>query len=300
MPLRSFRFFAFSLISLFFSFGGFGQVSKPLRIGIFTDCQYCNCSHDEVRLYTLSLPKIDSTISTFNTLQLDAVFHLGDMIDHNFVSFDSVLPRFRKFTAPMYMVLGNHDYMIESEKRPGLLKHIGMKEAYYVVEIESWTFIILNGNDLSYFGPQTKEQRKERNLMLGELFASFKLNGMPWNGGIGSVQMRWLDNQLSIAQKNNRNVIVLCHFPLFSKGHHNLFNHDEVFALINSYTCCKAYFNGHYHAGGYTEANGLHLVNFRGMVDTYQNAFGVVTLTSDSILIDGYGREPDRRLKVRK
>ena len=35
------------------------------------------------------------------------------------------------------------------------------------------------------------------------------------------------------------------------------------------------------------------------MVDTDHNAFAVVTLTDDSILIKGYGREPDRVLKIR-
>jgi len=36
------------------------------------------------------------------------------------------------------------------------------------------------------------------------------------------------------------------------------------------------------------------------MVNTRQNAFAVVTLTADSILIKGYGREPDRRFGIRK
>jgi hypothetical protein len=41
-------------------------------------------------------------------------------------------------------------------------------------------------------------------------------------------------------------------------------------------------------------------VNFVGMVNTRVNAFAEVTLTNDSILIRGYGREPDRRLGIRK
>lgn len=300
MSFPSFRVIASSLIFLLFYLTGRCQETQTIRVGIFTDCQYCNCSNDERRFYKLSLAKLDSTISTFNTLPLDAVFHLGDMIDHNFVSYDSVLPRFRQFKAPLHLVMGNHDYMIESNFKPGLESHIGMKEDYYRVDIGNWSFIILNGNDLSFFAPQTKTQRQERNKMVGDLFVSFKFNGMPWNGGIGHDQMIWLETQLSTAQANKRNVIVLCHFPLFSKGHHNLFNNLEVFELINRYSCCKAYFNGHYHAGGYKEVDGIHLVNFHGMVDTFQNAFALVTLTTDSILIDGYGREPDRKLNIRK
>jgi hypothetical protein len=92
---------------------------------------------------------------------------------------------------------------------------------------------------------------------------------------------------------------VTCHFPLDSKKDHNLFNRHAVFALIDKYRCVKAYFSGHYHSGNYSVKNGLHLVNFKGMVDTQENAFSEVTLTNDSILIRGYGREADRKLVIR-
>ena len=95
-------------------------------------------------------------------------------------------------------------------------------------------------------------------------------------------------------------MIVACHFPLYTKDNHNLFNNKELFYLISRYACVKAYFCGHYHSGSYKLKEGIHLVNFRGMVDTEQNAFAVVTLSADSILIKGYGREPDRRLKIRQ
>jgi hypothetical protein len=190
--------------------------------------------------------------------------------------------------------------MIKPKYKPGLTDYIGMKETYYRVDIGNWSFIVLNGNDLSYFAPQSKKQKEERNEMVATLFSNLRFNGMPWNGGIGSDQMKWLDNQLSKAQEENRNVVVMCHFSLFSKTDHNLYNNYELFQLMNSYPCVKAYFKGHYHSGFYLEKEGIHLVNFKGMVNTKQNAFAVVTLTSDSILIDGDGREPDRRLGIRK
>jgi hypothetical protein len=122
---------------------------------------------------------------------------------------------------------------------------------------------------------------------------------MPWNGGIGKNQVRWLEGQLEEALKFGQNVIVLCHFPLFGKEDHLLFNGKEIFELISRYPCVKAYSNGHYHSGAYEQRGGIHFVNFRGMVDTGQNAFAVVTLKSDSIIIIGYGREPDRKLSIR-
>ncbi|MEI7896459.1 MAG: metallophosphoesterase [bacterium] len=276
-----------------------GQNNKPVRVGVFTDCQYCNCSPDESRNYKLSLPKLDSCIRVLNAQPLDAVFHLGDMIDRDFYSFDSIVPRFKQFRAPFHMVLGNHDYMIDSKYKPLVLDKIGMNETYYVVDLSNWRFIVLNGDDLSWVAPQDKQTKQERNDMVYNQFVGLHLNGMYWNGGVGSTQMTWLEAQLKESEKSSRNVVVICHFPLDSKPDHNLFNNREMLSLLIRYSCVKAYFNGHFHSGSYRVKEGLHLVNFKGMVDTDINAFAVVTLTSDSILIKGYGRETSRSLKIR-
>lgn len=275
------------------------QEGTPVQIGIITDCQYCDCAANGVRHYRLSLAKLDSCIQTFNALPLAAVFHLGDMIDHDYGSYDSVLPRFRQFSAPTFLVLGNHDYMIKKEYKPGLLDRLGLKDGYYRVDLGDWSLVILNGDDLSYFAPQTRQQRSERDDIVAALYSNLRFNGMLWNGGIGSGQMRWLNDQLETAQRTGRKVVVLCHFPLFSKTDHNLFNNRELFGLLDGFPCVKAYFSGHYHNGHYQVRQGIHLVNFKGMVNTEANAFSVVTLTADSILIRGYGREPSLRLGVR-
>ena len=262
------------LIFIFFllpSANSLGQ--EPVIVGIFSDCQYCNCEQSGERFYRLSPGKLDSCIDEFNSQKPQAVFHLGDMIDHDFRSYDSILPRFRRIESPLYMVLGNHDYMIKTKYKAGLTDYLGMKEDHYRVDLGQWTFIVLNGDDLSFLAPQDKEQKKERNDFVNDLLPGLEPNGLFWNGGIGSAQMKWLDEQLSDAQGEGRKVIIVCHFPLFSRKDHNLFNRYEVFYLIDSYPCVKAYFNGHYHPGSYTEKDGIHFVNFKGMVDTGGNAF---------------------------
>jgi alpha-L-fucosidase len=275
------------------------QAEEPVRIGILTDCQYCNCEITGIRHYPQSTAKLDSCIGVFNSLPLDAVFHLGDMIDHDATSYDSILPRFAKFRAPFNMVLGNHDYMISKSLKAGLTERLGMKYAFYTTDIGTWRFIVLNGDDLSYSGPQSKEQRTERNEMVSSLLQQFRSNGMPWNGGIGSRQFSWLEEQLKVASENQLKVVVMCHFPVLPKKGHNLFNDAEMVELLSRYPCVKAYFNGHYHPGAYAAQNDIHFVNFKGMVDTQINAFADVTLTSDSIIIHGYGREPSRRLGIK-
>ena len=277
-----------------------GQGERPVTVGIFTDCQYCDCNPGMNRFYRFSLAKIDRCADTFNTLPLDAVFHLGDMIDHGYRSYDSVMPRFARIEAPFYKVLGNHDFMVGRRYRDSVMHRAGIVDPWYRVDISDWSFLVLNGNDLSYTAPQTKQQRQERNGMVAGLFSALRFNGLPWNGGIGSVQMEWLEEQLKLAEQGSRKVVVACHFPLFSKGNHNLFNNEELFALISRYRCVKAWFSGHYHAGNYQEREGIHLLNFMGMVDTPHNAFSVVTLTGSAIKVKGYGREPDRSLELRK
>ncbi|MEI7724479.1 MAG: metallophosphoesterase, partial [Bacteroidota bacterium] len=277
--LQWFESAVFCLFFLNISADADGQEIKPVRVGILTDCQYCNCETEGIRNYMLSLPKLDSCIKVFNALSLDAIFHLGDMIDHNYRSYDSVIPRFQQFNPPINLVLGNHDYVIKNKFKPGLLDRLGMKEDYYVVDLGNWRFIVLNGDDLSFFAPQDKKHKEERNDVVYDQFQQMHVNGLPWNGGIGRDQLKWLEKQLEESEQSQKKVIVVCHFPLFVKDNHNLFNNKVVFRLISGYSCVKAYFNGHYHSGNYQMKEGIHMVNFKGMVNTTINAFAVVTLT---------------------
>jgi len=120
------RKFAFTVFLVFYIAASIAQNPGIVRIGVFTDCQYCDCDPNGIRQYRLSLAKLDSCIEIFNALPLDAVFHLGDMIDHDYGSYDSILPRFRRFKAPLNLVLGNHDYMIKTKYKEGLVFHLGM------------------------------------------------------------------------------------------------------------------------------------------------------------------------------
>ncbi|MCK9420976.1 MAG: metallophosphoesterase [Bacteroidales bacterium] len=274
----------------------FGQ--KTITIGIFTDNQYCNCAVTGVRNYPASLAKLDSVIRFFNNSKVDAIFHLGDMIDNNFSSYDSVIPCYRKSAIPVNFVLGNHDYAVRENQKEKILPLLGLSSGYYQKIVGNWEFIVLNGDDLSFFGPQDKIQKQEINSLLTELMSGLRKNFMPWNGGISQFQMNWFKAQLREAQQAGRNVIVICHFPVYPLSSYNLWNDRELISLLTRYSCIKAYFNGHYHPGNYGFYKGIHFVNFSGMVNTTESAYALVTLTSDSILIKGFGREPDRRLKI--
>ena len=60
----------------------------------------------------------------------------------------------------------------------------------------------------------------------------------------------------------------------------------------------KIWLNGHNHAGNYGKFEGIHFVNFKGMVDTEtENAFSILTFFNNRIEIEGFGREKNRILE---
>ena len=270
-----------------------------ITIGIVTDVQYCACEPNEIRFYKNSLAKLDSCIKYFNSQNLDFVAHLGDALDRDFKSFDEILPQFRKSKAPVYFVLGNHEFSVEEKFKTKVLSKMNMKNDYYSISEGDWSFIFLNGNDLSFRTPQDSAQKAERDTLYAKLIRTGRCNTGKANGGLSSKQFEWLKNQLEEATNRNKRVIVMCHFPIFPVACHSLFNDEELTAMLTQYKCVKAYFCGHNHAGGYELKDGVHFINFKGMVDTETSlAFAKVTLTQDSIFVEGHGREPSRRLKV--
>jgi predicted phosphodiesterase len=291
-----------TLLLIFILLGGwFLQPSDKsvVTIGIVTDVQYCDCDVNGVRFYRNSIVKLDSCIKYFNSQKLDFVAHLGDVIDRDFKSFDTILPHFKKLKAPVYMVLGNHEFYVEEENKSKVISKLKLKSYYYSINKGNWQFIFLNGNDLSFRAPQDSIQKKERDTLYAKLLRTKKCNTGKANGGLSSKQFDWLKNLLEEASKKNKKVIVMCHFPIYPVACHSLFNDEELTEMLTKYKCVKAYFCGHNHAGGYAQKGGVHFINFMGMVDTETSpAFAKVTLTSDSIFVDGHGREPSRRLKT--
>ena len=272
---------------------------KNLMFGVVTDVQYCNCDSEGSRYYKSSLAKLNDCIKYFNTQKLDFVTHLGDLIDHDFTSYDSVLIRFNNLKAPVYYVLGNHDYSVKEIKKIEVPKKMQMNRSYYSKVIGAWQFIFLNGDELSFFAPHNKIQSKETREMVFNLVGRFKCNVVPWNGGISGEQIEWLKMQLTLAERSNKKVIIMCHFPLLPLACHNLWNDEEVVSLLTKHKCVKAYFCGHNHKGDYVLKDGIHYITFKGMVETADTAsFAKVTLTQDSIFVEGHGKEISRRLKL--
>jgi len=275
--------------------------NSNFQIGIIADCQYCNCDVAGKRFYKNSTAKLKIAVDTLNSKKLDYTIHLGDFIDRDFESFDDVIPIWNGLKMEKHHVLGNHDFSVaDSLKSESILK-MGLKNRYYSITKNNWRFIILDGNDLSFHGAISEIKKQQTDSLFQLLTPKKLLNLQKWNGGLSLSQLNWVKNELETAKANNENVGFYCHFPAVKDGEvHNLWNYKQFIDLIDNYKNVKFYFNGHNHNGDYVLKNGVHHLTFKGMVDTENtSAFATATISKDSIIIDGYGREPSRRLKIK-
>ena len=276
-----------------------GGCKKTVRFGIVADIQYHPGKPLGTRYYSASLDKLKEALARFNQERVSFVVNLGDTIDHHVQTFDSVMPMFSALKAPVYHLVGNHDFDIQEGNEDRVLPALRLNESYYSFAKGSWRFILLDGFELRYPFPADETLKRESEALYWRLRAQGKEQAQRWNGGISLKQIAWLERQIEQAEKARKNVLVLCHFPVLPEAAHNLWNDAEVVTILEKHRCVKAYFCGHNHAGDYALRNGIHYLTFQGMVETPdQNAFAIVTLEKNSLRVRGFGHESSRTLDI--
>ncbi|MFT4576868.1 MAG: manganese-dependent ADP-ribose/CDP-alcohol diphosphatase [Polaribacter sp.] len=270
------------------------------KIGIISDCQYCDCDIKWDRYYKKSPQRLKEAIAVLNKDSLNYTIHLGDFIDKNFESLDSVLPTWIKLKSTSYHVLGNHDFEVKDSLKKEVIKRLNLKSRFYSFVEKEWRFIVLDGNDLSFYGALTDAKKQQTD----SLFNSLKDKEFPylkeWNGALSSAQLSWVKEELDIAVKNNQKVGFYCHFPIYPIDQHNIWNREQFISLIKPYKNVKIFFNGHNHAGAYQLVDNVHYLTFKGMVDTENtSAFAKVKFDKDTITVEGFYREPSRKLVIK-
>jgi len=271
-----------------------------IRMGVFADCQYCDCETGGSRFYRNSLEKLATSIDYFNRQkELEFVVNLGDLIDRDFTSFQKVKPILAQLEKPVYHLPGNHDWEVEPEHITKVPEKLGLSEMYYSFSKNNWLFIFLDGTDISGFSPDKKKREKAKKIA-SRLEKEGKPNYHPWNAAIGAKQLCWFKKQLKKAEKQNQKVAVFCHYPLLPFESHALWNYNEVLAVMKKFNVVKLWMNGHNHAGNYDFQNNIHFVTLKGMVETEtENAFAEVLFTDEIIEIKGFGQEQSRILDIR-
>ena len=269
---------------------------KKLTFAAIADCQYCAVESRGVRKYALSKEKLSKCVIHLNSMELEFVIHLGDFIDRDFRSFDVVIPIYKKLKFPKYHVLGNHEFDVKDEYKEDVPKKLGLKSKYYDFKHGKWRFIVLDGNDISFHAyPKNSSSYKASK----DYYETNNPKSPKWNGAVGSKQLSWLKSILDKSIKNAEKVIIFCHFPVYPKNSHNLWNAQEMIDLIEPYTCVKAYFSGHNHKGNYAQKKGIHYITLKGMVDTNETSYAVIDIDHEKIVIKGHGREENRELLIR-
>ncbi len=262
--------------------------------GLIADCQYCNVEGTGVRKYTLSPAKLDRCVAHFNTQELEYVIHLGDFIDRDFESFSVVSPIYAQLKMPGYHVLGNHDFSVADSLKERVPATLGMPSRYYDFAVQGWRFVVLDGNDVSFYAhPEGSEAFQQAQ----HYYAEHQLEAPKWNGAIGTDQLTWLEQTLEKACEAEESVVLFCHFPVYPENVHNLWNAPEVVALLEQYPCVRAYLNGHNHAGNYGLKNGIHYLTLKGMVDTEETAYSILEVWPDRLELIGFGRQENRTMK---
>ena len=274
--------------------------NNSFKIGVIADCQYCNCDVKWDRYYKKAPQRLKEAVAVLNKDSLKYTIHLGDFIDKNFESLDSILPTWQQLKSPSYHVLGNHDFEVKDSLKEKVLQQLNIKNRYYSFVEKDWRFIVLDGNDLSFHGAltETKKQQTDSifNLLKGKKLPFVK----KWNGGLSTHQLEWIRAQLDTATQKNQKVGFYCHFPIFPIDQHNIWNREQFLSLIKPYKNVKLFFNGHNHAGAYQLVDNVHYLTFKGMVDTENtSAFAKVKFDEDTIFVQGFDREISRKLVIK-
>lgn len=271
------------------------ESEKPFSFGIVADCQYAPSGDTKVRKFSESNEKLQASVDRFNALELAFVIQLGDLIDRDAKSYQTILPVFNRIRHPKYHVLGNHDYFVDDALKQKIPELLGMPSNYYTFNEGTWRFVVLDGNALSLHAYSKKSGDYRKSKALHET----EYKGLAtYNGAIDAAQLHWLDETLQAADEAGEKVIVFGHFPVYPEDHHNLWNDDAVVEILQKHPCVKAFLCGHNHAGNYALKEGIHYLNFKGMVDTHETAYAVVTVKKDALEVEGFGREANRTLRL--
>jgi len=273
---------------------------KPLfTFGLMTDVQYADRENSGSRYYRSSPAKLKEAVGVFNREKVAFVLHLGDLINDNLSSFDTLSPITKKRDMPLYLIPGNHEFAVGEGEKALVLSKMGLKRSYQAFRREGWRFILTDGTESGVIRHEKGSREYQQNrLWLDRLKADGATNAFEWNGGIDKKQFTWIRKNLEKAQKKGERVILCCHYPLTpEKAPELLLNAPEVKGLLEEYPAVFAWLNGHVHVSQFFNQNGVNYVSFRGMVEKEENAFAIVSVFQDHLDIKGFGKEVSRVLK---
>ncbi|MCM1300424.1 MAG: metallophosphoesterase [Alistipes senegalensis] len=278
------------------------SAESPLfTFGVVTDVHYSSVKETwAARHYTESEEKLREAVATFNRAHVDFVVSLGDMIDGDVGSYAVIRPILEQSAAPVYKILGNHDYLepYGSEEQRHVLEVLGISDPYFSVSRNGYRLLFLDSNDLSvYARAKDSPEYEEAVALLDSLKRSGAANARQYNGAIGKAQRAWLVRELSAAESRGERVICFAHMPLMPPaGQFTLWNNMQIAALLQKYACVRAFLAGHHHKGGVARFGSVLHFTFQGMIEGLDNHYAIVEVYPEKFVIRGYGVQPDETI----
>lgn len=253
----------------------FAKDGKLFSFGVLADIQAGDKETKNGRYYRDSFDRLKECVDELNGHELAFTIELGDLIDGNGSKTEGdlrrVMTELNKLSMPTSHVLGNHG---KSSVQKIMRRKLQSEVCYYdftAPEAVGWRFIVLDGNDAGY-------------------------------GVLGSAQLAWFKSKLDAAREANEQVIAFCHYTLLKSAapHHRMKTPQPVLDIIIESDNVAAWFAGHDHLGGYAEANGIHHVTVKGMVEApVTNAYAIIDVYPDRLNETGFGKEPSRQMKLK-
>jgi len=301
--------------------------------GMIGDVQYATdkekaLSYDgkQVRWYKDSIKKLEKAVDCWNSNEkLDFCVNLGDLLDSRNAKFGKTQKAFedvknilKQIKCPRrFDMLGNHEFYNwpTRDQLPEFLnfsqednKTGEMKTWYTYKPAPGWRVIILDSFYLSMIdGSPTKKETIEFLRQYNPNDLSFKgdwfigveekwSHMIPYNGGIGTPQLKWLENELRDMLEKEERGLVFTHVPLIRRamGDRNLiFDAEEIQGLFKKYPCVKACFTGHAHHGFYhfDPATDVHHYGiFCPIIGSPgDECHSIVHVSNNSIRVEGFG-----------
>lgn len=272
----------------------------PLRVGLISDIQYADCedgqdfSGIEKRHYRNALSIAKAAVKHWNEAGVEVLVQLGDVIDGcnknlgaSQTALAAVTEALGQCSARTRLdLIGNHElYNISRQALPTSgLRCCGAGGRTYRCEPlnDHWEAVCLDPYEHALIGfasqsdagfAKAVEVMQAANPQVlrgggGDWFTGQPEDMhrfVPYNGGVSSQQLSWLDDALSDAALAGRKALVFSHVPLYrpaTKFKTLVWNAEEILRVLHAHQdTVVAVFAGHDHDGGYAvDDAGLHHV----------------------------------------
>ena len=256
--------------------------TAKLSFGIVTDVHYADAEPIGTRRYRESMVKMNECVTLMNDKKVDFIIELGDFKDQGepmaedaTLKYLTVIEKvYQQFKGPRYHVIGNHDVdSISKNQFLARVENTGITNrlTYYSFDAKGFHFVVLDAN--------------------------FKADGSDYDHGnfnwedtnIPVWQIDWLKEDLVSTSKP---VIAFVHQQLDVTGSTGVRNAVKVRKVFQESGKVLAVFQGHHHAGHYSQIEGIHYYTLKAMVEgsgEKNNSYAIVDVSyENNIGITGY------------